>query len=224
MNPQYLDWGLTDYEDAFEKQQKLVESRISNEIENTLVFTEHHPVYTLGKRKGTEDHLIWNKETLKAHGIKLAKTNRGGDITYHGPGQIVGYTILSLQKTKDLHAFLRSLEQVLINALGYHGLIAGRKEGKTGIWIKDRKIAAIGVAVKRWVTYHGFALNVKNNLDHFAGIIPCGISPTQGTVSSMEKELKEFGTTKSISPLSNLDLESIKYTIAVEFWNIFKDT
>lgn len=216
MNPQYLDWGLTHYEDAFEKQLSLVDSRINAEILDTLVFTEHYPVYTLGKRKGTEDNLIWDPETLKAQGIEIAKTNRGGDITYHGPGQIVGYSIISLQKSKDLHAYLRNLEQVLINALGCHGLIAGRKEGKTGIWIQDRKIAAIGVAVKRWVTYHGFALNVKNDLSHFAGIIPCGISPAEGTVSSMEKELKEFG--------SDLDLGEIKRTIAIEFWNIFKQT
>jgi len=221
VSPQYLDWGLTDYENAFERQLKLVEARINNEIGNTLVLTEHHAVYTLGKRKGTEDHLIWDEKTLKVQGIKLAKTNRGGDITYHGPGQIVGYPIICLQKTKDLHTYLRNLEQVLINALGYHGLIAERKEGKTGIWIHNRKIAAIGVAIKRWVTYHGFALNVKNNLDHFAGIIPCGISPSEGTVSSMEKELKEFGSTR---PLSNLDVKAIKHTIAVEFWNIFKDT
>ena len=179
-----------------------MDSRINQEIEDTLVFTEHYPVYTLGKRKGTEENLIWDSETLKSHGIELANTNRGGDITYHGPGQVVGYSIISLEKTKDLHAYLRNLEQVLINALGCHGLITGRKEGKTGIWIKDRKIAAMGVAVKRWVTYHGFALNVNSNLGHFEGIVPCGISPSEGTVTSMEKELKEFGR--------ELDLGEIK--------------
>lgn len=215
MNPRYLDWGLTHYEEAFEKQQKLVESRINKEVENTLVLTEHYAVYTLGKRKGTEDHLIWDEETLKAQGIALAKTNRGGDITYHGPGQIVGYPIICLQKSKDLHEYLRNLEQVLINVLACHGLIAGRREGKTGIWIKDRKIAAIGVAVKRWVTYHGFALNVKSDLSHFSGIVPCGISASEGSVTSMERELKEFRC--------NLDLDEIKRTISIEFWNIFKD-
>lgn len=213
MNPKYLDWGLTHYDEAFVNQQKLVESRINLEINDTLIFTEHHPVFTLGKRKGTTNHLLWDNDALKTQGIQLAMTNRGGDITYHGPGQIVAYPIINLQKTKDLHAYLRNLEQVLINALGCHGLIANRKEGKTGIWIQTRKIAAIGVAVKRWVTYHGFALNVKTDLKHFSGIIPCGISPSEGSVTSMEKELG-----------CNLDLEEIKHTIAVEFWKIFKDT
>lgn len=215
MNNQYLDWGLTHYEEAFAKQQILVDSRINQEIENTLVLTEHHPVFTLGKRKGTENNLIWDNDTLKTQGIELATTNRGGDITYHGPGQIVGYPIISLQNTKDLHSYLRNLEQALINTLAYHGLISNRKEGKTGIWIENRKIAAIGVAVKRWVTYHGFALNIKSNLYHFSGIIPCGIPQSEGSVTSMQNELKEFG--------SNLDLELIKHTIAVEFWKIFKD-
>jgi lipoyl(octanoyl) transferase len=117
------------------------------------------------------------------------KTNRGGDITYHGPGQIVGYPILSLATRKDLHAYLRFLEQVLINSIGAMGLAAARREGKTGIWLGQRKIAAIGVAVRRWVTYHGFALNVNANLSHFGGIVPCGITATEGTVTSMHAEL-----------------------------------
>lgn len=211
----YIDWGTTHYDSAFEVQKKLVEDRINQKIGDTLIFTEHYAVYTLGKRKGTEDHLIWDQATLNLNGIHLANTNRGGDITYHGPGQIVGYVIVSLEKTKDLHTFLRNLEQVLINVLNCHGLIASRKEGKTGIWLKTRKIAAIGVAVKRWVTYHGFALNVNTDLYHFSGIVPCGIASTEGSVTSMKQELGELG--------SNLDLNEIKHTIAIEFWKIFKD-
>lgn len=215
MKSEYIDWGLTDYDRAFEMQLQLLQDRIDRKIDNTLIFTEHSPVYTLGKRKDTRNNLLWDSNTLSLHGIKLADTNRGGDITYHGPGQIVGYAIISLEKTKDLHNYLRDLEQVLINALGCHGLIAGRKDGKTGIWIQNRKIAAIGVAVKRWVTYHGFALNVNTDLNHFEGIVPCGISSSEGSVTSMQQELKEFA--------SNLDLSEIKRTIAIEFWKIFEN-
>lgn len=215
MKSNYIDWGLTDYDLAFERQKQFVQDRIDGKIDNTLIFTEHFPVFTLGKRKETQKNLIWDNATLSLEGIKLANTNRGGDITYHGPGQIVGYTIISLEKSKDLHNFLRSLEKVLINALGSHGLIGERKEGKTGIWIKNRKIAAIGVAVKRWTSYHGFALNVNTDLRPFQGIVPCGISPMEGSVTSMQQELKEFS--------SNLDLNEIKHTIAIEFWKIFKE-
>src|SRR5690606_32920923 len=108
---------------------------------------------------------------------------------YHGPGQIVGYPIIDLSPRKDLHEYLRFLEQVMINTVGSLGLVASRREGKTGIWIGARKIAAIGVAVRRWVAYHGFALNVNANLAHFQGIVPCGISATEGTVTSLQAEL-----------------------------------
>jgi len=213
----YTDWGLTHYDFAFEKQKQLVQDRLDQKISDTLILTEHHPVYTLGKRKDTQKNLVWDPSTLNLNGIQLAHTNRGGDITYHGPGQIVGYAIISLEKSKDLHHFLRDLEQVLINTLACHHLVATRREGKTGIWLNNRKIAAIGVAVKRWITYHGFALNVTTNLNHFEGIIPCGISAQEGIVTSMHEELKE----KEFS--SNLDLNEIKRTIAIEFWKIFKE-
>lgn len=211
MNPLYIDWGLTHYEDAFKKQLECVQSRIDSKIQDSLILTEHHPVYTLGKRKDSEKNLIWSPQTLQAHGITLAHTNRGGDITHHGPGQLVGYPIINLQKSKDLHQYLRNLEQVLINALQHLGLSTTRNPGKTGIWIDNRKIAAIGVAVKQWVTYHGFALNINNNLEHFDGIVPCGIPSSEATVTSLQKELR-----------CNLDLQKIKNTIALEFWNIFK--
>src|SRR5690606_15550204 len=121
-------------------------------------------------------------------GIEVVQTNRGGDITYHGPGQLVGYLIVSLEKSRDLHRFLREMEQALINALGMIGLAAARRKGMTGIWLDKRKIAAMGVAVRQWVTCHGFALNVSNDLDPFGGIVPCGIDAKQGSVTSMEKE------------------------------------
>ncbi|PTX96366.1 lipoate-protein ligase B [Opitutus sp. ER46] len=184
-----IDWGRTRYADALARQEALVAQRIADEIGDTLVFTEHEPVFTIGMRGGADAHLVWSAEQLSREGVEVSKTNRGGDITYHGPGQIVGYPIISLATHRDLHAYLRLLEQVMINALGNLGLAASRREGKTGIWLGKRKIAAIGVAVRRWVTYHGFALNVNANLAHFGGIVPCGITAAEGTVTSMQVEL-----------------------------------
>lgn len=201
------DWGRTAYATAWTQQEELVARRNAGEIGDTLVFTEHDPVYTLGVRKGAEQHMIWDEAELAKRGIAVFKTNRGGDITYHGPGQIVGYPIINLAPRKDLHAYLRLLEQVLINTVGTFGLAADRRAGKTGIWLGPRKIAAIGVAVKKWTTYHGFALNVNPDLAPFAGIVPCGI--TDGTVTSMAAEL---GSTPSA--------EEVKRVLALEFWSL----
>ncbi len=208
----FVDWGLTRYGDACRRQEDLVARRIADETGDALVFTEHEPVFTVGMRSGAETHLVWNEERLAREGVEVAKTNRGGDITYHGPGQIVGYPIVSLAPRKDLHAYLRFLEQVVINAVGSAGLAASRRDGKTGIWIGPRKIAAIGVAVKRWVAYHGFALNVNANLAHFDGIVPCGISPAEGTVTSLQAELGHA-----------FDLAEIKALLADEFWSLWPD-
>src|SRR4051812_34551768 len=199
-----LDWGRTGYAEAWRRQEQLVVRRNAGEIGDTLVFTEHDPVYTLGVRKGAEQHMIWNEAELARRGIAVAKTNRGGDITYHGPGQIVGYPIINLNPRRDLHAYLRLLEQVLINTVGTFGLAADRREGKTGIWLGTRKVAAIGVAVKKWTTYHGFALNVNADLSPFGGIVPCGI--TDGTVTSIAAEL---GTAPSA--------EEVKRVLGTEF-------
>jgi len=184
-----MDWGRTAYADALARQEALVSQRIAGEISDTLVFTEHEPVFTLGRRAGAAQHLLWGEAERTARGIALTQTSRGGDITYHGPGQIVGYPIVSLDTRRDLHAYLRFLEQVLINTVGALGLAANRRPGLTGIWIGERKVAAIGVAVKRWIAYHGFALNLAPDLTHFGGIIPCGIAPAQGSVTSIAAEL-----------------------------------
>lgn len=210
-----LDWGRTRHADAWAAQNELVRRRIAGEIADTLVFTEHEPVYTVGLRSGAERNLVWDEAQLHAAGIEVVKTNRGGDITYHGPGQIVGYPIVSLDRRRDLHAYLRLLEQVLINSAGTLGLAAARREGKTGIWLGPRKLAAIGVAVKRWVTYHGFALNVHPDLRHFQGIVPCGIAAADGTVTSMQAELGR-----------PVDPAEVKAVIAAEFseqWAKFSD-
>lgn len=202
------DWGRTAYRDAWERQLRLVDELKAGTAPDTLVLTEHEPVYTIGARQGAEAHILWTEELLQGHGIEVVKTNRGGDITYHGPGQIVGYPILNLRQKRDLHAYLRNLEEVLIRTVAHFGLTARRREGKTGIWIEDRKIAAIGVAVKSWVTYHGFALNVDPDLNHFSGIIPCGI--TDGSVTSLEREC-------SPAPLPG----QVKSRLILEFWTLF---
>lgn len=207
-----IDWGRTPYETGLRKQGELVVQRIAGDIGDTLVFTEHEPVFTLGVRAGADAHLIWNAERLNKEGVEVAKTNRGGDITYHGPGQIVGYPIVSLASRKDLHAYLRFLENVLINSVAHFGLTATRREGKTGIWISQRKIAAIGVAVKRWVAYHGFAINVNTRLAHFAGIIPCGINAAEGSVTSFQAELGK-----------PLELAEVKKVLAAEFSKLWPE-
>ncbi len=205
-----IDWGRSEYQKAREQQEARVAQRIAGECADVLIFTEHEAVFTMGLRAGSENNLVWNEAQLAQAGVQLAKTNRGGDITYHGPGQIVGYPIVSLDRHRDLHAYLRLLEEVLIDSVAKFGLKAERREGKTGIWIGPRKIAAIGVAVRRWITYHGFALNVNVNLNHFGGIIPCGIAASDGTVTSMEAELGQ-----------TVEMEKVKRVLAEEFWKQF---
>jgi lipoyl(octanoyl) transferase len=206
-SPATLDWGRTDYAEAFRRQEQTVARRNAGEIGDTLVLTEHDPVFTLGVRKGAEQHLLWGEQQLRARGVAVHPTNRGGDITYHGPGQIVGYPIVNLSARKDLHAYLRFLEQVMIDSVAHFGLTAGRNPGKTGIWLGPRKIAAIGVAVKKWTTFHGFALNVNTDLAPYTGIVPCGISAADGTVTSMHLELGQ-----------TVDVAEVKRVLASEFW------
>lgn len=201
-----VDWGRTRYEPARLAQEALVTQRLAGEVGDTLVFTEHDPVFTVGLRTGAEQHLVWDAARLAAEGVEVVKTNRGGDITYHGPGQLVGYPIVSLSARPDLHAYLRFLEDVLIKSVGTLGLVATRRPGLTGIWIGPRKVAALGVAVRRWVTYHGFALNVNAHLPHFAGIVPCGIAATDGTVTSLRAELGR-----------DIPLADVKTVLAREF-------
>lgn len=202
------DWGQTRYKEAYDRQLIYVDERIHGKRPDTLIFTEHDPVYTIGRRKNADQHLKWGKLMLEQSGIEVEVTNRGGDITYHGPGQIVGYPIISLAHRKDLHRYLRDLEETLIRTLSHFGLSCERREGMTGIWIEKRKIAAMGIAVKQWTTYHGFALNVHPCLQHFNGILPCGI--TDGSVTTMEQELGYLP-----------DKEKVKNLLAVEFWSIF---
>lgn len=182
------DWGTLPYPEALERQLAYVAARKVAERPDTLALLEHPAVYTLGARKGAEQHVIWDETARTAQGIELIKSNRGGDVTYHGPGQIVGYIIADAKPCGDLHQVLRAVEEMLIQTLADFGLASTRRGGKTGIWFGERKVAAIGVAVKSWITYHGFSLNVNPDLNHFSGIVPCGI--TDGTVTSLEREMK----------------------------------
>jgi len=187
--PAVVRWGRTVYAEALVRQTTLQSARLAGLASDTLVLTEHDPVYTLGLRAGADQHLVWDAATLAREHIALHATNRGGDITYHGPGQLVAYPIVSLDGRRDLHAYLRFLEDVLIAVVACHGLTAARREGLTGIWVENRKLAAIGVSVRRWVTMHGVALNVAPDLRHFGGIVPCGIAASDGTVTSLAAEL-----------------------------------
>ena len=203
-----VDWGRTNYSDALEQQKALVQQRINGQIGNTLIITEHNPVFTTGMRKNASDHLIWSPEQLENKGIEFLQSNRGGDITYHGPGQIVVYPIVSLLARKDLHAYLRDLELVVIKTLKYFNLETSRRDGQTGIWIENqRKICAIGVAVRSWVTYHGLALNLNPDLSHFNGIVPCGI--TDGEVTSVSMELNNPPSQKMIKSRLAVEFEAV---------------
>jgi lipoyl(octanoyl) transferase len=164
------------YAAAWELQQERAAQRKLGAIPDQLLIVEHPPVLTMG-RNGDMKHVLASPEILERAGIALHHINRGGDVTYHGPGQIVGYPILDLREWKrDVVAYVRELEQVIIEALAEFGFAAGRLAGKTGVWIDGRKIAAIGVHISRWVTTHGFALNVDTDLSHFQYIVPCGLS------------------------------------------------
>jgi lipoyl(octanoyl) transferase len=180
--------GLTPYREAWAAQQRLAEARRARAIPDTLVLLEHPHTYTIG-RSGTRDHVFLSDEELVRRGITCLDVDRGGDVTYHGPGQLVGYPIFDLGPQPDVGRYLRDLEGCLIDVLSDFGIIAGRLSGYTGVWIGDRKIAAIGVKVSQGITTHGFALNVATDLALFSHILPCGI-PDKG-VTSMAAMLGE---------------------------------
>lgn len=199
----FQDWGLVDYQVAWDRQEQIFNQTVALKGENrnnhttiptpnTLVFCEHPHVYTLGK-SGEPENLLLDEEGLKEKHATYYKINRGGDITYHGPGQIVGYPILDLDNFfTDIHLYLRTLEEAVILTLKDYGIESGRYPGYTGVWLdpdndKARKICAMGVRCSRWVTMHGFAFNVNTNLDYFRNIIPCGIDDKD--VTSMQAEL-----------------------------------
>jgi lipoyl(octanoyl) transferase len=199
----FVDWGLIDYQEAWDRQELIFKNTIAvktdnrnngseEETPNFLVFCEHPHVYTLGK-SGHAENLLLDEQGLADKHASYYKINRGGDITYHGPGQLVGYPVLDLDNFfTDIHLYLRTLEEAVILTLADYGIAAGRYPGFTGVWLdadneKARKICAMGVRCSRWVTMHGFAFNVNSNLDYFKNIIPCGIDDKD--VTSMQREL-----------------------------------
>ena len=223
------DLGIMDYKTAWDYQEQLLKEnvRMKSEIYNSevtvnhvpgtrnyLLLVEHPPVYTLGK-SGNIEHVLINEHQREEKGIEFFHTNRGGDITFHGPQQIVGYPILDLEKFyTDIGRYLRELEEVIILTLAEYGIIGGRSAGETGVWIdavtkgKERKICAMGVRCSRWITMHGFALNVNTDLNFFNHIIPCGIQNKK--VTSMKEELGR-----------DVDMNEVKMKIIGNFEKVF---
>ena len=226
----FKDLGIIEYKKAWDYQEALLQQNVAIKTEarknsadgdarnlptkNYLLFCEHPPVYTLGK-SGDISHVLLSAEQLRQKNISFFHTNRGGDITFHGPQQIVGYPILDLEKfTTDIGLYLRNIEEVIINTIAEYGIAGERSKGETGVWIqpgvrgKERKICAIGVRCSRWVTMHGFALNVNTDLNYFNFIIPCGIQNKQ--LTSLQKELNR-----------KLDYEEVKEKLRVNFEKVF---
>lgn len=221
----FQDLGTQDYQPTWDYQEELMkknlETKISNRehpenqkmTDNHLLFVEHPHVYTLGK-SGHEENLLANQDKLKEINATYVKVNRGGDITYHGYGQIVGYPILDLENFyTDIHRYMRDLEEVIIRTIAEYGLKGERSQGETGVWLDvgkpyARKICAMGVKASRWVTIHGFALNVNTDMKYFEYIIPCGITDKQ--VTSLKRELEK-----------DVDIEEVKSKIKKHFTDVF---
>lgn len=182
-----LNLGVEHYQQAWDLQHQLVALRREGRVRDVFILLEHTPVITIG-RQGNESNILVSPGFLAEQGIEVFRVERGGDVTYHGPGQLVGYPILDLgEHRKDVRWYVRSLEEVLIRTMADFGIEAGRVEGSVGVWVGDKKIAAIGARIEHWVTYHGFALNVAPNMKHWELIVPCGIEGKE--VMSMEQIL-----------------------------------
>ena len=226
----FRDLGVMGYTEAWDYQENLLKQNVDIKSKyqsaqqkqhkkasttNYLLFVEHPPVYTLGKT-GHEENVLLAEEELQERGILFVKTNRGGDITFHGPEQIVGYPILDLEKFgTDIGKYLRNLEEIIIRTLADYRITGERSSGETGVWLdsgivgKERKIAAFGVRCSRWITMHGFAFNVNTDLRYFDHIIPCGIKNKQ--VTSLARELGR-----------NIDLLEVKEKLKIHFENVFE--
>jgi lipoyl(octanoyl) transferase len=206
----HIDLGTCDYKKTWEFQKKLRDQKYLENTDDYLITVEHPPVYTLG-RNGKPEHILINKDEMTARGISYYETDRGGDITFHGPGQLVVYPIFNLiNYYKDVHRFLRELEQTVIDMLAKFSITAGRVAEYTGVWVNDRKICAIGINVSRWITMHGLALNVNNDLSYFRNIIPCGI--VNKDITSMKEEL---GTDVDITEVKKSLLRSFSETFGI---------
>jgi lipoyl(octanoyl) transferase len=211
-----LDLGRMKYSGAFQVQQRLVEQRKSGQGADTLLYVEHPHVVTVG-RNGKNEHLLASPEILARTGIELFDTDRGGDVTYHGPGQVVGYPIIDLREWKrDVRAYFRAVEQSLIDALATLGVRAGRipEPGYEGVWVDGAKIAAIGIHISRWVTSHGFALNVDTDLTYFQYIVPCGLTKPVCSLRSVgsraTREQVQDAITASFANVFGYQIEMVK--------------
>ena len=200
-----LDLGLSPFKEVWDLQKELVKKRQYGQIKDTLILAEHEPVYTLGKN-ANENHILQNSP----RDVKTYQIERGGDVTFHGPGQLVGYPIMDLHNyNKSISCYMRSLEQLIIDTLAEFRVTAERKDGLTGVWVGDEKIAALGVRVTRWITMHGFALNVSPDLTYYSGIIPCGIF--------------EYGVTSMAKQLTiEVAVDSVKQVLIEKFMNQFQ--
>lgn len=201
--------GLIPYGESLRIQEELVLLRRAGDVSDQLLIQEHPHVITIGKA-ASEKHIIVSREQMEELGIKVFHVGRGGDVTYHGPGQLVGYPILDLKPNrKDLHRYLRDLEEVLIRSLSVFSIKGSRRENLTGVWVGDRKVAAIGVRVSsQWITSHGFAINICNDLSYFETIVPCGISDVQ--ITSISNELGE-----------EIEMDIVSETVVREFIGVF---
>lgn len=225
----YEDWGLIEYETAWQQQTKLSDAlklakkegkapgEPGSEVNHHLIFCHHPHVFTLGK-SGSRDNLLIPEEKMAEEKVTFFKINRGGDITYHGPGQLVGYPIFDLECFfRDVHRYVRSIEECIIRMLDEYGIAGERQKGYTGVWLppdksgKWRKICAIGVHLSRWVSMHGFALNVQPDLSYFGHIIPCGIAEEDKSVTSIAEELKR-----------DIDMEELKNKLKKHFSEVFE--
>lgn len=202
--------GRMGYEEALEYQREVARQRITGAIpEDVLLLVEHPPVVTLG-RSSKEKNLISSPAFLASKGVELFEVERGGDVTFHGPGQLVGYPIIDLKRHRqDLHWYLRSVEEALIRTIGEYGIPGERSTGYTGVWTSGRKIASIGVHARDWVTWHGFALNVTTDLSYFDFIVPCGIAGVEMTSIAKER------------PESTADVETVEGVAAAKFGEVF---
>lgn len=203
-----VNLGRTDYKQSWELQQHLFDLRTAGDIGDLLLLTQHDHVYTIGKG-GDDNHLLASAQELSRKGIRVYHNDRGGDITYHGPGQLVGYPILDLNNYYcDLHRYLRDLEEVILRVLAFYGVRASRDSGYTGVWVGSEKICAVGVKTRQWITMHGFALNINTDLSFFERIIPCGIF--EKGVTSLQQQIGR-----------NLEIDDVAATLVAEFGKVF---
>tara|TARA_B110000444_G_C18839220_1_gene597858 strand:- start:76 stop:723 length:648 start_codon:yes stop_codon:yes gene_type:complete len=200
-----LDLGKVSYHEVWNLQKQMQAQRIENQIKDTLILVEHFPVYTLGKNASKKNIIIKSNNA-----IPIIETDRGGEVTYHGPGQLVGYPILDLKNYKQsITWYMRSLEKIILKVLHKYAIIGSTKKGLTGVWVEDQKISAFGVRISKWVTMHGFSLNLNTDLSHYNGIIPCGLT--------------NYGVTSIFNILNKeVTMQNLKKIIIEEFSLFFK--